>query len=126
MKDFGRKLNILRVGQKMSQTTLANLLGINQSTIAYYEKGKLTPGADVIVKVANQFGVSADYLLGRSEKSTEYTKEKGRITKDNEKLHNTGRIRKKYEMMHGTIEPFTDEEIEEAIKYVLFRRDIDG
>lgn len=51
----------------LSQLTIAQKLGVQVPQYQRYEWGKTTPSADVIVKMATTFGVSADYLLGLSD-----------------------------------------------------------
>lgn len=51
----------------LSQLTIARKLGVQVPQYQRYEWGKTTPSADVIVKMATTFGVSADYLLGLSD-----------------------------------------------------------
>jgi transcriptional regulator with XRE-family HTH domain len=61
---FGKRLKELRLSHNMSQAVLAKNIGIGQSTIADYEKELNTPGSDNLVKIAQVFNVSLDYLLG--------------------------------------------------------------
>jgi transcriptional regulator with XRE-family HTH domain len=48
----------------MSQRALADVLFISQQSVGKWESGLSTPTPDMIVKVANYFSVSTDYLLG--------------------------------------------------------------
>lgn len=64
---FGKRLKELRLSHNMSQAILAKNTGIGQSTIADYEKELNTPGSDNLVKIAEIFDVSLDYLLGLTE-----------------------------------------------------------
>ncbi|MGM9551425.1 MAG: LexA family protein [Clostridia bacterium] len=61
---FGEKLKELRKSHNMSQQKLADLLGLGQSTIAMWEKGKNNPEHTSLVKIAEIFSVSIDYLTG--------------------------------------------------------------
>lgn len=51
----------------LSQKEFAERMGLNPSTIANYESGKREPDYELLVKFADFFGVSTDYLLGRSD-----------------------------------------------------------
>ncbi|WP_152946161.1 VanZ family protein [Desulfofundulus thermobenzoicus] len=62
---FGERLAFLRQQKGLSQAELARLLGVGQSTIAMYEKNKRLPDYQFLIRLANFFGVSTDYLLGR-------------------------------------------------------------
>ncbi|MGM0238382.1 helix-turn-helix domain-containing protein [Enterococcus sp. AZ103] len=81
------KIKELADGQKISIRRLEELLGYGNGTIRRWEKQ--TPGVDKIQKVADYFGVSIDYLLGRTEKKKYYElteKEKNDIAIQAEKL----------------------------------------
>ncbi len=57
----------LRELHGISQTELAKQLGVVRSTICQYEKGNRQPDTATLLKLADFFGVSVDYLLGRNE-----------------------------------------------------------
>ena len=57
----------LRIEKKISQSVLAKEIGVSQKAIDYWERGVNEPKASYIVKLADFFDVSADYLLGRKE-----------------------------------------------------------
>ena len=67
MTEFGKRLKELRTEKGLSQHALALEIKYGQSSISDWEMGKVDPPASVIVAVADYFGVSADYLLGRKE-----------------------------------------------------------
>ena len=58
------RLKELREERGLSQGELGKMFGLSVSTISMYENGKREPGFDTVVKFANFFGVSTDYLLG--------------------------------------------------------------
>lgn len=64
--DFARIMTLLRKEKKVSQKKAASDLGISQGLLSHYEKGKRECGLDFLVKAADYYGVSCDYLLGRS------------------------------------------------------------
>lgn len=63
MATFGQRLKKLREQKNLSQEELAHLFNLSQSTIAYYELDKKEPSKKTIVKLANFFNVTTDYLL---------------------------------------------------------------
>ena len=65
-KDFGRIITLLRKEKKLSQKQVANDLGVSQSLLSHYEKGIRECGLNFLMKTADYFGVSCDYLLGRT------------------------------------------------------------
>ena len=61
------RLYELRKAKNITQQKLAVDIGIDQASISSYESGKYLPTVDVLIKLANYFGVSTDYLLGLSD-----------------------------------------------------------
>lgn len=65
-KDFSRIITLLRKERGLSQKQVAADLNISQALLSHYEKGIRECGLDFVVKTADYFGVSCDYLLGRT------------------------------------------------------------
>lgn len=61
------RLKLLRLEKEESQLTLAKYLNVTLQTISNYETEKRDMSPDTIIKLANYFGVSTDYLLGNSD-----------------------------------------------------------
>ncbi len=59
-------LRKLRESKKLTQADVASALKIERSTYTKYESGKSKPFSEMLIKIADYFGVSVDYLLGRS------------------------------------------------------------
>ena len=64
--DFVR-IKELRKKKGLSQLRLAMELNTTQNTISRYETGEREPGIDELIKIADYFHVSVDYLIGRTE-----------------------------------------------------------
>ncbi len=64
--DFPRILTLLRKEKGVSQKSAAAELKISQALLSHYEKGIRECGLDFLVRSADYYGVSCDYLLGRS------------------------------------------------------------
>lgn len=64
--DFGRILTLLRKEKGMSQKAAAAELGVSQALLSHYERGIRECGLDFVLRVAELYDVSCDYLLGRS------------------------------------------------------------
>lgn len=62
---FSDRLRQLRKQHKLSQDALAKQLFVSQQSIAKWEKGKITPNPETLSKIADIFGVSTDFLIGR-------------------------------------------------------------
>ena len=63
---LGNRIRDLRKLKNMNQRDLGKLLGVSASTIGMYEQGRREPDAESLVRLSEYFGVSVDYLLGRS------------------------------------------------------------
>ncbi|MBD5116835.1 MAG: helix-turn-helix domain-containing protein [Ruminococcaceae bacterium] len=64
--DFPRILTLLRKEKGISQKQAAEELGVAQALLSHYEKGKRECGLEFLLKAAEYYNVSTDYLLGRS------------------------------------------------------------
>ena len=62
---IGERLRILRKEQCITQQQLADQAGISRSNINTWESGKSLPLPDGLIALADCFGCSIDYLLGR-------------------------------------------------------------
>lgn len=58
------RLQQKRCSMKLSQKEVANAVGVNPSVVSNYENGERTPSVEVLIKLANLFQCSTDYLLG--------------------------------------------------------------
>ena len=57
----------------MKQNVVAEKIGVSEVTISRYISGKRTPRLDIIIKIANLFNVSTDFLLGISSNPNQLT-----------------------------------------------------
>ncbi len=64
--DFPRIITLLRKERGVSQKKAAADLGVSQALLSHYEKGIRECGLEFLVKTADYYNVSCDYLLGRS------------------------------------------------------------
>lgn len=60
------RLRKLRTEHKRSQQDVADFLGITRQGYGSYESGKTEPDHDTLIRIADYFEVSTDYLVGRS------------------------------------------------------------
>ncbi len=65
--DIGEIIIQLRKQNSMTQEQLGKNIGVSKNMICMYEKGKRVPGRDTVLKIADLFNVSADYIFGREE-----------------------------------------------------------
>lgn len=61
------RLRNLRTDKDLRQIDVAMKTGIDQKTLSNYETGKTLPDADSLIKLADFYGVSIDYLVGRTD-----------------------------------------------------------
>lgn len=66
---FGKKLKECRQDAKLTQAQLAAMLNVSKTTICQWETHKQEPGLEDVVRIAQIFQVSTDYLLGMSEEN---------------------------------------------------------
>lgn len=64
------RIRDLREDRDLRQVDVSEAIGIDQRTLSNYETGKTNPDSFAIIKLADFFGVSADYLLGRTNNNT--------------------------------------------------------
>lgn len=64
---FGKKISNLRKEMNLSQGDLSERMGMNKSSLAMYEIDQREPNFETLVKFANFFDVTTDYLLGRTD-----------------------------------------------------------
>jgi len=65
--NYGERIASLREKLSMTQEDLSNKLGISRASLSHYENNRRAPDYETIVKIANLFHVSIDYLIGRTE-----------------------------------------------------------
>ena len=61
------RLREIRKSRNVSQTKLAIDLNTTQNTISRWENGLREPGIEELIRIADYFGVTLDYLLGRAD-----------------------------------------------------------
>ena len=64
--ELNRIIKLLRKERGITQKQAAEDLGVSQALLSHYEKGIRECGLDFVVRVADYYNVSCDYLLGRS------------------------------------------------------------
>ena len=66
------RIRNLRIDRGYTQKQIGEYLGISQNTYSQYEIGVLNYPVDVIIKLAQFYGVSTDYLLGLTNEKQPY------------------------------------------------------
>lgn len=60
---MGNRIAQLRHKKGLSQAALGRKLGLSASAIGMYEQGRREPSISILISLANEFGVTTDYLL---------------------------------------------------------------
>lgn len=63
---INQRLKQLRSENHLTQAQLAEILGIAKTTLAAYEQGKSEPNIELLIKLADYFCVTVDYLIGKT------------------------------------------------------------
>lgn len=61
------RIRELRILENLTQTQLAQMVGLNQTAIGKYERGQLEPNLETLKKLSEIFECSIDYLIGFSD-----------------------------------------------------------
>lgn len=71
---FDDRLRLLRVQRNLSQAEMAEILGMKLRTYASYENNEREPSSAVLIKIADYFNVSSDFLIGYKMKGIDKQK----------------------------------------------------
>ena len=67
-RTFSQTMSELRRARGLSQRRAASDLGISQALLSHYENGAREPGLPFVCRACRYYGVSADYMLGLSDR----------------------------------------------------------
>ncbi len=67
---IGSRITLLRKEKKWSQLELAKNINASREIISRYERNESLPSIDMIIKIADIFGVTVDYMIGHNENSS--------------------------------------------------------
>ena len=73
-KTMGAILSDLRKKNGFSQDHLAERCGVSKSSISHYETGETVPPIDILIKLADLYDVTIDYILGRCYSDYNFSK----------------------------------------------------
>jgi DNA-binding XRE family transcriptional regulator len=72
---YGR-IRDLRIDRGLTQEDIAALLNVKQNTYCQYETGVINYPLDLVIKLAEYYGVSVDYLVGLTDEQTPYPRKR--------------------------------------------------
>lgn len=113
---FQNRLKQLREENNLTQLELAQKFNITSQTISQYERGIRTPDFNLLNSITDFFGVSVDYLLGRTDirnfndNGNSVDKEESSLIDDYKKLNSTGKKEAEKRVKELTLIPFYVEE----------------
>ena len=62
---WNERLKEIRKQNNLNQKEFAELFGVNQKMISNYETGRNEPSIELLIKIADYYKISIDYLIGR-------------------------------------------------------------
>lgn len=67
MKEVAERIRELRLSVKLSQAKMGQIVGVRQSSLDRYEHNQSSPSFETLVRYADYFDVSLDYIFGRTD-----------------------------------------------------------
>lgn len=113
---FPKRLKELRNKKKLTQQDMADFLGISRQGYGKYEDGKSEPDHNTLVKLANYFGVTTDYLLGHDLEVNDDDKRKAAIIE---------KIKTEFpdaDLMFNDLASFTADDMQDVYDYIKFKK----
>lgn len=107
------RLKELRTEKGLYQKDLAKTFNVAVSTYSYWEQGKFEPDGDTLGKIADYFGVTVDYLLGR---------EAGPERDEKPQLHIPDKYKDVLVAFEGGADDLTQEDVDKVIEYIELLR----
>lgn len=68
---LGDRIRKLRTEKELEQKELAQILQVHKGTVSNWENNKRIPDSEMLIKIANYFSVTTDYLLGNTNNRNE-------------------------------------------------------
>lgn len=81
---FGNRLKELRTEKDITGEDLGKILNVTKAAISNWESGNRSPDSNTVIKIADFFDVSLDYLYGKTD--SKHNIPKGKVDEDVEKL----------------------------------------
>ena len=75
VRQMARQFKLARQFKNIKAVEAAELLGVSQPTLSAWETGRKSPSVDSLEKMADLYGVTTDFLLGRTKQLVNHAKE---------------------------------------------------
>lgn len=114
--EFSKKLVELRKDKKWYQTDVAKKIGVARATYGSYEQGNRQPDFDTLERLADLYGVSTDYLLGRNET--------GNYTENNELDYYKNKIINEFpdiDLAFKDMESLSADDMKDVYEFIKFK-----
>lgn len=111
---LGKRITSLRKQRNLSQYELAERLGFSRGKLANYEQGSRQPDYETLIKIADYFNVSTDYLLGKSNGENEFSSD-NRLSLTREEMKIFEEL-KKHPILFHDLSSDPEKKIKELIK----------
>ncbi len=102
------RIKELRIQRGIMQKDLSEFLNVAQNTVSYWEKGTYQPDNETLAKLADYFGVTTDYLIGRTD------------TPDSSYLDSE--LSEIDFALYGEVKDLTEEEKEKILEFIKFTK----
>ncbi|QTD41945.1 helix-turn-helix domain-containing protein [Sporosarcina sp. Te-1] len=122
MSILGTRIKKLREHEGIQQIDFAKKIGVSNVVLSRYESGERKPDYDVLQKIADFFGVTTDYLLGRTEHHTTIEAKAG----EDKSLSKIATEFPDIDLMFRDMESLTAEEMKEVYDYIKFKKNQKG
>lgn len=116
----GIRLKELREQKGETQAQLADVLDVSQQAVGKWELDKASPDDKMLIKIANHYGVSIDYLLGYDDAPRYYT--------DPETAHLAQELKDhpQFRVMFDSTKDMDAETVKKIIEFIKYQRHIEG
>ena len=112
----GTRLKELREQRGQTQAQLAEVLDVSQQAVGKWELEKASPDDATLIKIANYYGVTTDYLLGYDDAPSYYTDLETAALAEEIKNNPGGRV-----LFHAG-KDLKPESIKEVMKFIEYQR----
>ncbi|MBP5307757.1 MAG: helix-turn-helix transcriptional regulator [Clostridia bacterium] len=104
------RIKELREEKNLSQKEVADAIKTNQSTVARWENGEHFPSGEFVIKLADLFQCTADYLLGRED-------DFGNISSNANLSPDEENLLQLYRRAYGSVKNMITEDVKRAVLY---------
>lgn len=108
---LSKRIKKLRKQNGWYQKDIANKLNVKSNTLSGYENGTRSPDPDMLMKIADLYGVSVDYLLGRNDNPSEPGYHKKKTISEFLDI----------DLMFKDMEKLSAEDMKEVYEYIKFK-----